>query len=68
MFFLNVIIIIIMLRVSDSECTKLTQILLKLESGRCFIDATMECKQLSKYNHIHSSPAAREKKRHRTVG
>lgn len=52
-----------MLKASDSEYTKLTWILLKLESDRCFIAAIMECTQLSKYNPIHASPAAREKKK-----
>lgn len=52
----------LILRASDSECTKLTQILLKLESGRRFITAIMESKQLSKYNPIHASPPARSEK------
>jgi len=60
--------VILMLKVSVSECTKLTQILLKLKSDRCFIVTIMERKQLSEYTPSHSSPAASEKKRHRTVG
>lgn len=63
MFLLNAIL---MLKAPDSECTKLTRILLKLEL--CFIASMTECKQLSKYNPIHASPAIREKKRHRILG
>lgn len=52
-----------MLKASYFECTKFTQILLKFESVRCFLATIMEGKQLSKYNPIHASPAAREKKK-----
>lgn len=49
----------LMLKASYLWCTKLTQILLKFESSRYFLATKMECKQLSKYNPIYASPAAR---------